>query len=98
MYSQTAKTGARFVIRCSTPRTLENGNIQNYDTARFYRDGKLVLACGSEAAQTTRCYVQEMTGGPPHAVTPPGTTGGLVSPDGNPILARDTEGNFRSIL
>jgi eukaryotic-like serine/threonine-protein kinase len=76
------------------PRPLENGNIQNYDTAGFFPDGKRVWACGSEAGQTSRCYVQELTGGLPHPVSPPGTTGGLVSPDGNSILARDAEGKF----
>jgi eukaryotic-like serine/threonine-protein kinase len=76
------------------PRPLQNGNIQNYDSAGFFPDGKRVLACGSEAGQTTRCYVQEMTGGPPQAVTPPGTTHGLISPDGNSILARGAEGKF----
>ena len=76
------------------PRPLENGNIQNYDSAGFFPDGKRVLACGSEAGQTARCYVQELAGGPPRAATPPGTTHGLVSPDGNSILAREADGRF----
>jgi len=76
------------------PRPLDNGNIQTYDAARFFPGGKRVLACGSEAGQAARCYVQELADGPPHAATPPGTTHGLVSPDGNSILARDADGTF----
>jgi hypothetical protein len=63
------------------PRPLENSHIQNYDSARFFADGKRVLACGSEVAQASRCYIQELAGGVPRPATPPGTTGGLVSPD-----------------
>jgi hypothetical protein len=55
---------------------------------------KRVLACGSEVAQASRCYIQELAGGVPRPATPPGTTGGLVSPDGNSILARDANGKF----
>ena len=76
------------------PRPLENGNIQTYDSAGFFPDGKRVLACGSEGGQAGRCYVQELADGLPQAATPPGTTHGLVSPDGNSILARDADGTF----
>jgi hypothetical protein len=76
------------------PRPLEDGNIQNYDSAGFFPDGIHVLACGNEVGQASRCYVQELTGGSPHAVTPLGTTRGLASPDGNSILARESGGKF----
>ena len=80
------------------PKTLENGNIQSYQTAAFFPDGKRVLACGSEAGQATRCYEQNVAGGAPRAVTPPGTTFGRISPDGNSILARDADGKYASYL
>ena len=76
------------------PMPLENGKIQTYDSAAFFPDGKRVLACGSEAGQAARCYLQELAGGPPQAATPPGTVHGLVSPEGNSILARDADGKF----
>ena len=76
------------------PRPLENGNIQTYDSAAFFPDGKRVLACGSESGQAARCYVQELAGGPPHPATQPGTTRGLVSPAGNSILVREADGKF----
>jgi Tol biopolymer transport system component len=75
-------------------RTLESGNIQTYDRAAFFPDGKRVLACGGEAGQASRCYVQDLAGGAPHAATPPGTNHGLVSPDGNSILVQEADGKF----
>ena len=76
------------------PKSLENGIIQAFDSAAFFPDGKRILACGSESRQATRCYVQELAGGTPRPVTPPGTSHGLVSPDGKSILARQESGDY----
>jgi len=76
------------------PITLENGGIQTYDTAVFFPDNKRILACGNEAGQKTRCYVQAALGGPPNAVTPTGTSHGMVSPDGKSVLVREADGQF----
>jgi Tol biopolymer transport system component len=83
-----------YPIGAGEPRSLENGGIENYDSAAFFGDGKRVLACGNEAGQSTRCYVQDLAGGRPRAVTPPGTSRGLISPDGTAILARASDGKF----
>jgi len=72
-------------------RVLESGGIRTYDSAAFFPDGKRILACGSEAGQGTRCYVQELAGGPPRALTPLGTSHGSISPDGNSILVRGAD-------
>ncbi len=37
-----------------------------------------------------RCYVQEVAGGKPRAVTPEGTSRGFVSPDGRTILVQSS--------
>jgi serine/threonine protein kinase/Tol biopolymer transport system component len=76
------------------PKSLENGGIQAYDSATFFPDGKRILACGNESGQAVRCYVQELAGGTPRAVTPPGTSHGMISPDGKTILARSASGGF----
>lgn len=76
------------------PRTLENGNVQSYQTAAFFPDGKRVLACGSEPGQATRCYEQNLAGGAPRAVTPPGTTLGRISSDGDSVVARGADGKY----
>ena len=38
--------------------------------------------CGHEDGRAVRCYVQDVSGGPPRAITPEGTSQGFVSPDG----------------
>jgi hypothetical protein len=74
------------------PRRLERGGVLSYDSARFFPDGKSVLACGHEAGRAVRCYRQSVDGGPPRPVTPEGTTLGSVSPDGRMVVAMTTEG------
>jgi Tol biopolymer transport system component len=75
-------------------RELDPGKIENYETARFLRDGKRVLSWGSERGKVTRCYVQNIAGGTPQPVTPEGTISGVVSPDGNQVLVEDAAGKF----
>ena len=74
------------------PRRLERGGVLSYDSARFFPDGKSVLASGHEAGRAVRCYRQSVDGGPPRPVTPEGTTLGCVSPDGRMVVAMTTEG------
>jgi hypothetical protein len=76
------------------PRTLERGNIESYASAQWFADQKRVLACGNEPGHATRCYVQEIAGGPPRPVTPEGTSEGLPSPDGKSVLVRNSAGEF----
>jgi serine/threonine protein kinase len=75
-------------------RVLERGEIENYDSASFFPDGKRILACGNQAGRPTRCYVQDIAGGAPRPVTPEGTASGFPSPDGKEILAQDAAGTF----
>lgn len=75
-------------------RVLERGHIENYTSAKFFPDDKRVLACGNEAGHAGRCYVQDIAGGTPKPVTPEGTSGGFVSPDGKEILVQDAAGQF----
>jgi hypothetical protein len=56
------------------PRKLERGGLLSYEKAVFFPDGKRVLACGHEAGHGVRCYVQDIEGGKPRAITPEGTT------------------------
>src|SRR5664280_2045300 len=76
---------------------LKRGEIENYVTARWFRDGKNVLINGNEPGKGARFYVQEIgqTGGStPRAVTPEGTRDGRLSPDGKLVLARGPEGKY----
>jgi Tol biopolymer transport system component len=76
------------------PRRLERAGLLSYETAQFFPDGRRVLACGHEEGHAVRCYVQEIAGGKPRAVTPEGTSQGFVSPDGRHILVRGSSGGL----
>jgi hypothetical protein len=76
---------------------LKRGEIENYVTAQWFRDGKNVLINGNEPGKGARFYVQEIgqTGGStPRPVTPEGTRYGRLSPDGKLVLARGPEGKY----
>ena len=83
---------------------LARGEIENYATAQWFRDGKSVLIGGNERGKGTRFYVQEIGvqeigvqktgGGAPQPVTPEGTRDGWLSWDGKLILARGSEGMY----
>ncbi|MGB2602604.1 MAG: protein kinase [Candidatus Sulfotelmatobacter sp.] len=69
-------------------RQLERGQIENYETVQWFRDGKSLLIAGNEAGKGTRFFLQEVAGGAPRPVTPEGTRDGLLSSDGKLVLAR----------
>jgi serine/threonine protein kinase len=76
------------------PRRLDRGGLVSYETARFFPNDERVLACGSEAGHAVRCYVQDVAGGKPRPVTPPGTTDGFPSPDGHTLVVRGSTGGL----
>jgi Tol biopolymer transport system component len=74
------------------PRKLERGDLVSYESGQFFSDTRRVLACGHEDGKGVRCYVQDIAGGKPRAVTPEGTSQGFVSPDGRLILVKASGG------
>jgi Tol biopolymer transport system component len=76
-------------------RRLPSGPIVQYSSGRWFPDGRRVIVCGSEAGRSDRCYVQDVNGGAPSAVTPDDTHGGFVSPDGAAVLVRRGGGAAR---
>jgi len=48
----------------------------------------IVFFCGTEPRQSERCYVDSVSRGSPIAVTPPGTSQAVISPDGRTVLAQ----------
>jgi Tol biopolymer transport system component len=82
-------TPSQIVIYPTGPgetRRLPRGNLEAYQSAGWFPDGKSVLVVGNEAGKASRCYAQDVSGGPPRPVTPEATTDGTVSPDGLQIL------------
>jgi eukaryotic-like serine/threonine-protein kinase len=69
------------------PMAFPRGNLVEYDTPRWFPDGKRVLACGHEEGRASRCWTQEVAGGSMKPVTPEGINDGRVSPDGRFVMA-----------
>jgi len=76
------------------PRRLPRGELETYQSAGWFPDGKSVLVVGNEAGKASRCYVQDVSGGPPRPVTQEATTKGWVSPDGLQILYSTPAGTY----
>ncbi len=75
-------------------RQLERGQIENYATARWFRDGKRLLINGNEPGKASRFFLQEIGGGPPRPVIPEGTRDGTLSSDEKLVLARGPERKY----
>jgi Tol biopolymer transport system component/predicted Ser/Thr protein kinase len=76
------------------PRPLPRGDLEAYQWASWFADGQKVLVAGNEEGKASRCYAQDVSGGPPRPVTPEGTEDGRVSPDGQRILYATPDGTY----
>jgi len=79
------------------PRDVSAKGLVAYDlhSAHFFRDGRSVAFCGTEAGKASRCYVRDVAGGAARAVTPEGIDQGRVSADGTALVARGQNGRYR---
>jgi len=76
------------------PRRLPRGDLETYQSADWFPDGKSVLVCGNEAGKASRCYTQDVTGGLPRPATPEATLNSTVSPDGLHVLYSKLDGTY----
>jgi hypothetical protein len=75
-------------------RKLDPGGIQRYGhPVRWMPDGRQLLFLGNEAGRQSRCYLQNVDGGRPRAVTPLGFAKCSASPDGEWVAAYDLASN-----
>jgi hypothetical protein len=58
-------------------------------SSHFLADGKRITINGNEPGHGVRCYLVDLADGKLTPLTPEGVTGGLVSPDGQTILAHN---------
>jgi len=75
-------------------RHLPRGNLETYQAASWFPDGRSVLVVGNERGQVSRCYAQDLSGGLPRAVTKEAATRGWVSPDGLQIVYATPAGTY----
>jgi serine/threonine protein kinase len=70
-------------IGAGQPRSVDISGLEHIQSgwARFLADGQRLIANGNEQGHATRCYVLNLAGGNPKAVTPEGTVCGPSSPD-----------------
>ncbi len=59
----------------------------------FFPDGHRITFTAVEPQGRRRAYVQDLNGGAARAITPPGISGGPVSPDGQWVLTTDFQGH-----
>jgi serine/threonine protein kinase/Tol biopolymer transport system component len=73
-------------------KVLKVAGIDATDSATtFLPDGKRVLIESGQLGHPPRCYVQDLVGGVPRAITPEGVHSPVASPDGRLIAALDAE-------
>jgi len=89
----TSKDTDRLIVvptGAGAPRTLEIPAIQGYAGALWFPDGRRILFNGREADNKLRAYVLDDLDASPRALTPKGTWGRAVSPDGAAVAAMET--------
>jgi hypothetical protein len=75
------------------PVSLTHDSLSHY-CATLLPDGKTFLFEGKEPGHARRNWAQSVAGGEPVPITPEGTVGQHVSPDGKLIVAVDSERKF----
>jgi serine/threonine protein kinase/Tol biopolymer transport system component len=76
-------------VGAGQPRTIAAPGLEKIHngTAHFLADGKRITVNANEPGHGVRCYLLDIDGAKPVPITPEGVTGGLVSSDGQYILA-----------
>ncbi|MGO9208926.1 MAG: protein kinase domain-containing protein [Terriglobales bacterium] len=73
-------------------RKLDHQPVQRQGDYRWTAESRSIVFTGQEAGKPPRTYVQEIDGGSPRPITPPGVTGSLVSPDGTMLFGASADG------
>jgi hypothetical protein len=66
----------------------------SYSSARFLPDGKRLLASGIEAGHGGRDYLIDLSSGDSKPITPEGTAGTVMSPDGRSVAVRGSDSKW----
>jgi Tol biopolymer transport system component len=75
------------------PRYLDTGAIANVKIfSSWTRDSSRFAFTGSDAGKPTRIYIVDAASGKFRALTPEGTSDGVISPDGRVVVAKNATG------
>ena len=93
--TQPAKKGALFVVPTGAGQAhqLTHDNI-TYGRAKFFPDGRRLLASGIEPGHSVRDYLIDIKTGDSKPLTPEGIVGARMSPDGKLIAVIGTDNNW----
>jgi WD40 repeat protein len=69
------------------PKRMNPPELTPLISAGFFPDGKRIFYPASEHGGPPRVWAQDISGGPPHAITPENVFGWRISPDGKWLLA-----------
>jgi serine/threonine protein kinase/Tol biopolymer transport system component len=72
------------------PRQLTDDKSDHLDVA-WLPDSKSIIFAAAEPGHARRMYLLDIQGGTPRPLTPEGTAGALVAPDGRHILVRESK-------
>jgi len=72
------------------PRQLTDDKRDHLDVA-WLPDSKSIIFAAAEPGHARRMYLMEVQGGTPRPLTPEGTAGAIVAPDGQHILVRESK-------
>ena len=91
--TQPAKGGPLSLVPTGAgeARVLTHDNV-DYSDAKFFPDGKKLLAIGIEPGKGERDYIIDVANGTSKAVTPEGIAGVQISPDGHSFAIRQSDG------
>ena len=76
------------------PRLIETPGLRLGGRMGFFPDSRRIWFMAEDAADGRRAWVQDLGGGKPRAVTPPGVGGTLLSGDGRFLCARAADGDW----
>ncbi len=93
--TKPAKGGALSVVPTGAgeARQLTHDNI-SYGTVRYLPDGKQLVASGIEAGHGVRDYLIDLSNGNAKPITPEGTAGVRLSPDGRSVAVIGPDGKW----
>ncbi len=72
------------------PKQLTDDKTDHFNFG-WLPDSKSIVYAQAESGHAPRTYLLDIQGGTPRPITPEGTVGGLVTPDGKSVLALDAQ-------